>query len=539
MSQYSFAQVPKADIYRNKFDLTHDYKTAFDSGYLIPFFVCDVLPGDTFDLTSTMVARLTTPIVPVMDSIHLDTMFFYVPNRLVWDNFQRFMGEQKNPGDSIDFTEPQIQLDTAAEVGSVFDYVGIPTGISDVSQEDWPSALPFRAINLIYNEWFRDENLQDSKEVRTDDGPDPMNLYSLLRRGKRKDYFTSSLPFAQKGPGINLPLSGTVSVRGDGTALVFTDGNASYAMRRASSPACLDMTSISQRIPVGSSVTATGNLPANVALGLSESTTHSTGLVADLSTAGETITINTMRQAFAMQRLLETLARSGSRYTELLLGVFGVQSPDARLQRPEFLGGTQDFMNVMQVPQTSSTDGTTPQGHMAAYGYMSSVRKHGFTKSFVEHGWVIGFVNVWTDQSYQQGLQRCFSRRTRWDYYWPQLANIGEQAVLNKEIYLSSDTDQNNEAFGFQERYAEYRYFPSKITGRLRSTAESTLDVWHLAQKFDTLPKLNSTFIEQRPPLSRVLAVQNEPQIFLDVVFNFKAIRPLPLFGIPGMGNRF
>ena len=261
------------------------------------------------------------------------------------------------------------------------------------------------------------------------------------------------------------------------------------------------------------------------------------GLVADLSDA-TAATINSLRQAFAMQTLMESLARSGSRYTELLRGVFGVVSPDARLQRPEFLGGSTDYINMQQIAQTSSTDGTTPQGHLAAFGYMNSV-KHGFQKSFVEHGYVIGFVNVWTDLSYQQGLPRYLSRRTRWDYYWPQLAHIGEQAVLNKEIYLDSDSDQNNAIFGYQERYAEYRYHPSMITGQLRSQTPTPLDVWHLAQKFDNLPTLSGTFIEENPPLERVLAIQDEPQIFIDAWFDLKCVRPMPLFGIPGFGNRF
>lgn len=547
MSQYSFSQVPRAEVRRSKFDRSHGYKTAFDSGYLIPFYVDDVLPGDTFNLTTSMIARLTTPIVPVMDNVHLDTFFFFVPSRLVWDNFQRFFGEQDNPGDSIDFTEPQIDLSDGAAVQSIFDYLGVPPNVK-LSQPDWPSALPFRAINLIWNEWFRDQNLQDSVPVNKGDGPDPVSDYSLLKRCKRHDYFTSSLPWPQKSPGggVQLSLGQTAPVVGTGLGLGMTDGThhgSLYFHENYSStgsdgtiayPAGVDY---GEPANIGETATNGRRTPLHdyKVVGVSTDPEWS-GLEADLSSA-TAITINSLREAFAMQSLLEALARSGSRYTELLRGVFNVISPDARLQRPEFLGGSRDFIAMQQVPQTSATDASTPQGHLAAFGYLSSV-KHGFQKSFVEHGYVIGFVNVWCDLSYQQGLPRYLSRRTRWDYYWPQLANIGEQPILNKEIYLSSDTEQNNAVFGYQERNAEYRYHPSMITGQMRSQTATPLDQWHLAQKFETLPTLSSAFIEENPPLDRVLAVQNEPEIFLDAWFDLKCVRPMPLFSIPGLGNR-
>lgn len=531
MASFNFAQLPQADISRSKFDRSHGFKMAFNSGYLIPFFADEVLPGDTFDLQTAMVARLATPIVPVMDNIHIDTMFFFVPNRLVWENWEKFCGEQKNPGDSIDYLVPTVNLANGCEFGSVFDYIGVPPNVS-IPQADWPIALPFRGCNLIWNEWFRDENLQNSLPVNTGDGPDAISDYPLLKRGKRHDYFTSSLPWPQKDGSVILPLGGTAPIRGNMKAVGFTKlpegtdiGGLCY-YRSATENNYKYATALGLPDPDPGS---------SYYLGLAMDSSRS-GMVADLSQA-TAASVNSIRQAFQMQKFLERSARSGTRYTEILRNFFGVVSPDARLQRPEFLGGSEDYINMHQVAQTSSTDASTPQGNLAAFGYMNS-RKHGFTKSFVEHGWVIGFVNVWTDLSYQQGLRRELSRRTRWDYYWPDFAHLGEQGVLNKEIYLSSDSSQNNAAFGYQERYAEYRYKPSQIAGIMRSTAPQSLDVWHLSQKFDSLPKLNSTFIEENPPLSRVLAVQDEPQIILDAWFNLKCTRPMPLYSIPGLGYR-
>lgn len=518
-NQHLFSQIPRADIQRSSFNRSHGYKTTLDSGYLVPFFVDEVLPGDTFNLKATLFGRLSTPIVPFMDNMYLDTFFFFVPNRLVWDNWQKFNGEQKNPGDSTDFLIPTLEAGVH-EVGSIADYFGIPTGV----QLEKINALPFRAYNLIYNEWFRDENLQDSLEVPTGDGPDPINKYNLVRRGKRHDYFTSCLPWPQKGPGVELPLgatanlNGTLSVPGGSYALsVNTDGNA-----LSHNP--------NWTWQSGSSVNPTITVPTN-RIDMSKS-----GVTVDLSSA-TAITINSLRQAFQLQKLYERDARGGTRYTEILRAHFGVISPDARLQRPEYLGGSSTRININPVQQTSATDTTSPQGNLAAYGVLGD-KVNGFTKSFVEHGYIIGLVNVRADLTYQQGLNRMWSRQTRFDYYWPALAHLGEQAVLNKEIYAQGTAD-DNKVFGYQERWAEYRYFPSQITGKFRSTYAQSLDVWHLAQEFAELPKLNAEFIVDNPPVARVLAVQNEPQILLDCYFSLNCVRPMPIYSVPGLVDHF
>lgn len=515
-NQHLFSQIPRADIQRSSFNRSHGYKTTLDSGYLVPFFVDEVLPGDTFNLKATLFGRLSTPAVPFMDNMYLETFFFFVPNRLVWDNWQKFNGEQKNPGDSTDFLIPTLEAGTH-EVGSIADYFGIPTGV----QLDKINALPFRAYNLIYNEWFRDENLQDSLEVLTGDGPDPINKYNLVRRGKRHDYFTSCLPWPQKGPGVELPLGSTANLQGTlsiPTANVLATGNDGAVGVYGNKW----FTNNNQALTVK---TASGSIDMKTS-----------GVTVDLSSA-TAITINSLRQAFQLQKLYERDARGGTRYTEILRAHFGVISPDARLQRPEYLGGSSTRININPVQQTSATDTTSPQGNLAAYGVLGD-KVNGFTKSFVEHGYIIGLVNVRADLTYQQGLNRMWSRQTRFDYYWPALAHLGEQAVLNKEIYAQGTAD-DDKVFGYQERWAEYRYFPSQITGKFRSTYAQSLDVWHLAQEFAELPKLNAEFIVDNPPVARVLAVQNEPQILLDCYFSLSCVRPMPIYSVPGLVDHF
>ena len=528
-----FSMVPVADIERSSFNRSHGIKTAFDSGYLVPIFADEVLPGDTFNMRHTLFARLSTPVKPILDNLYLETFYFYVPLRLLWTNFKKFMGEQANPADSISYLCPTIQSPASGSaVGSLSDYLGMPT-VGQVTAGKKLTCVSFwhRAYNLIWNEWFRDENLQNSVTVDTGDGPDTDANYVLLRRGKRHDYFTSALPWTQKNAAgaVTIPLGTTAPVQG-------TAGMKLY-----------DWT-----VGAGASVDTlkynTGPSRLNISTGTSWADTNDAGLppvgtasnvYADLSTASAA-TINSLRQAFQLQRMYERDARGGSRYTEIVRSHFRVVSPDARLQRPEYLGGGSSPISVTPIPQTAATGVTgTAQGNLAAVGVgvQSGV---GFNKSFTEHGVLIGLANVRADLNYQQGINRMFSRSTRADFFWPALAHLGEQSILNKEIYAVDDSAaQDSNVFGYQERYAEYRYKPSLITGKLRSTASGTLDIWHLAQKFTSLPTLGSTFIVDTPPIDRIQAVNTEPQIYLDGAFKLICARPMPVYSVPGLIDHF
>ncbi|WNK14177.1 MAG: major capsid protein [Microvirus sp.] len=516
---HQFSQVPKADIPRSSFDRSHNHKTTLDAGYLVPIYIDEALPGDTFKTHMTGFARLSTPIVPIMDNMYMDTHFFAVPMRLVWNNWQKFNGEQTDPGDTTDYTIPQMVSPAGGyPIGSVSDYMGLPTGVAGISH----SCLWHRAMNLIWNEWYRDQNLQDSLVVKKDDGPDLPSLYNLLKRGKRHDYFTSSLPWPQKGPGVEIPLGTTAPVTGGYPELRLINSSGTY------------MTSVVQ---TAGDTTLKGS--ASPGFNPAYLKPSDWGLYADLS-AATAATINSLRQAFQIQRMFERDARGGTRYTEIIRSHFGVTSPDARLQRPEYLGGGSTAVNITPVPQTSPTGAyaTTPQGNLAALG-TALASNHGFSHSFTEHCLILGFVSIRADLNYQQGLNRMWSRKSRFDFYWPALSHIGEQAVLQKEIFCTGVPLQDDKVFGYQERFAEYRYRPSQITGLFRSSAPQSLDIWHLAQDFATAPVLDSNFIEENPPVDRIVAVPAEPQFLLDMYFKQQCSRPMPVYGVPGLIDHF
>lgn len=550
---HRFSDAPAMYMRRTKFDRSHVYKTTFDSGKLIPVFVDEVLPGDTSKLSVKYFSRLATPVKPIMDNIYLDWFFFFVPNRLVWEHWQKFCFEQEDPDDSTDYVCPTTSLigkpdDTLNGVGTLWDYFGLPTGLSNTISGI--NALPFRGVYLIWNEWFRDENLQksvkiqkgDTNEVfdgsRASEQPEwlqgmPESYLPCPPRGKRHDYFTSALPWTQKGPGVEISLSGN--------APVFAPVSAGSMDPTADGIVIANTADISssKRFGYARGVAADGSFMTgydnNTAP--SRSVAEQWQLYANLGDLSA-ISINSLRTAFQMQKFYERLARGGSRYTEVLRSFFGVVSPDARLQRPEFLGSFTKMMNINPIAQTSSTNDTTPQGNLSAYG-VTGAKFHGFTKSFVEHGYVFGFCCARADLTYQQGINRMWTRSTVYDWYWPTFAHLGEQAVLLKEIYATGDIKQDNSVFGYQERYAEYRYKPSVICGKFRSNIKGNLDLWHLSQYFETAPKLNPEFIEEDVPIKRIIAVPSEPQFLIDIGFKYTTIRPMPMFGTPGLVDHF
>lgn len=570
---HRFSDAPAMYMKRTKFDRSHVYKTTFDSGKLIPVFVDEVLPGDTTRMSVNYFARLATPIKPIMDNIYLDWFFFFVPNRLVWEHWQNFCFEQEDPDDSTDYVIPTVTATGNSEnayIGSLWDYFGLPVNTS--GNLSGISALPFRGVYLIWNEWFRDENLQKSVKIQKGDTNEVLDsarssdqpswvftsgtsIFPGLAcppRGKRHDYFTSALPWTQKGPGVSVGLAGTASIVNPSPLSDYFLTSNSNQLAAVSASGDTDSTSGGYRVAHGtdtitfcrrnSTTSSVGGFAGNSldrvdVHAYSGSNLLTTNSYVDLDTSS-IFTINSLRTAFQMQKFYERLARGGSRYTEVLRSFFGVVSPDARLQRPEFLGSFTKMVNVNPIAQTSATDSTSPQGNISAYG-VTAAKFHGFTKSFVEHGYVFGFVCARADLTYQQGINKMWLRSTVYDFYWPTFAHLGEQAIELREIYAQG-SEADSTVFGYQERYAEYRYKPSQITGKFRSSVvNGSLDKWHLSQFFKNAPTLNEEFIVENPPIERIIAVPSEPEFLLDVGFRYTTVRPMPMFGTPGLVDHF
>ena len=525
---HKFAMVPRQDIPRSRFNRQHTHKTTFDADYLIPIFVDEMLPGDTFSVNMVGFLRTASPMLyPVMDNLKLTTFFFFVPNRLVWDNWVRMMGEQDDPGDSISYTVPTCTSPTNGyAVNSLQDYMGLPTvgQIAGGNTYTHDNLIP-RAYNLIYNAWFRSEDLQNSVVVDKDDGPDTYTDYVLLQRGKRYDYITAALPWPQKGAtAVTMPLGTSAPIKYD--------------------------TPISGAGQAGKFVVASEGASAGLwnygnTYGTNAGTIPSSSIqniYTDLS-AATAASINTFRLAIMTQTILERDARGGTRYTEMNWQHFGVQNPDARLQRPEYLGGNTSNIQISPTVQTSGTSAsgtTTPLGQLAGITTGKAAGGHGFTYSATEHGHVIGLLCVTADLAYQQGVRKMWKRQTRYDFYLPGFAGLGEQAILNQELYADGSAN-DTAAWGYIPRWDELRYFPSMITGLFRSTATGTLDAYHLAQKFASLPTLNDTFIKSTTPMDRVLAISSQTgkQFLFDSFWQHNISRPLPMYGVPATLGRF
>lgn len=527
-----FAMVPRSDVPRSVFQTEHTHKTTLDFGWLYPIHIEEVLPGGVYQGTMAVFARLSNLLFPLMDNARVSTFFFFVPNRIVWANWTKMMGEQFSPSDSISFTPPTVTSPAGGfTAGSLYDYFGLPTaGQVTGGATITVNSIPLRGYNAIYNQWFRDEDLQNSVYTTTADGTDPNNSFLLVRRNKRHDYFTSARPWPLKGGvDLTLPLGGEAVVKTKSTD-TFTGVQNTLNWRVATTGALANTNSI-LNTTTGGGTSAAGAGGGNTPL------MYPSNLFADLSTATGA-TINAMRLAVASQQFLEKDARGGTRYTEILQNHFGVHPEDARLQRPEYIGGGVSEIQTQAIPQTSATGltgGTTPAGSLTAQAVAAG--NHNFSYHATEHGFIIGLLCVDADITYQQGLHRMWTRQTRFDYYWPTFANLGEQAIRNDEIYATG-TATDTQTFGYQERWAEYRYYPSRISGKFKSTTALNIDEWHLAEQFLTLPALNATFITSKPPASRILAAgvsADGMQVLVDTFFNIRRTLPLPTYSVPGL----
>lgn len=545
-----FATLPRADISRSRFDRPSSVKLSFNVGDIVPFYIDEVLPGDTFNVKTSKVVRMQPMVTPIMDNLYLDTYYFFVPARLCWEHWKEFNGENTASAwlPSVEYEIPQITAPSGGwNIGTIADYMGIPTGVAGLSV----NALPFRAYALICNEWFRDQNLSDPLNIPLDDatvaGVNTGTFVTDVAKGglpytaaKYRDYFTAALPAPQKGPDVAIPVAaaGMYQVVPLAETVDRTSATAGLKWMNRSNGSIVTPSTGGNAIYPGSSgnTTSVGNITS-----FTFNTNVADAIPANLWAVGsgeaQAATINQLRLAFQIQKLYERDARGGTRYIEILKSHFGVNSPDGRLQRPEYLGGNRVPVNINQVVQQSATmTGSTPQGNPSGLSVTTDVNSD-FMKSFVEHGYVIGVMVARYDHTYQQGLERMWSRKDRFDFYWPVFANIGEQAILNKEIYAQG-TAEDDEVFGYQEAWAEYRYKPNRVAGEMRSAAPQSLDVWHLADDYDQLPALSDAWIrEDAETVDRVLAVSSDVsnQLWADIYVQNRTTRPMPVYSVPGL----